>query len=854
MAERDRPHIFVGQPAMTEAYSPPPRAIGRGTSFAPADRGAHGRRLEEQLTTAERTARERRAASELAVDGALPGIYVTFESFPGLELALTSLDPRLGQVHPELVAVREELDADGVIVEQATVFIPDGKLGYFLGRLEQYLETTEGTEGRHRALIDRIQSIGVASLEQLWTDQGRAMPPIDETVWWEVWLRRRDGQEVERLRAFAQQTDVAVGDRILAFPDRLVVLVRATSTQLAEALDVLDDLAELRFPQGFPQILATESARDQRQWVDQLRERVDPAPADAPAACILDTGVNHAHPLLVDSLNPDDCHQCNPNWPHGDHDGHGTAMAGIALYGDLGDAITSGNRVRLRHRLESVTILPPTGVNPPELYGAITASAASRVEITAPERRRVFSMAVTTNTQPEDDLAIDSSRHLGRPTSWSASVDALAAGLGVDASDTGTIFLDEDEPGPRRLFIILAGNVLLEDMGADHLDRSDLEPVEDPAQAWNALSVGANTNLDRLDVNDGQWEGWSPVAPKGELSPFSKTSVLYGNGWPYKPDVVAEGGNVARSPGGGDLDTPEALQILTTRRLLPDGRSLTTTNGTSAATAEVAHIAASVLAEYEGVWPETLRALVVHSAEWTDPMRGQFDGVGTRHQISQLRRRYGMGVPDLTRATKSATDALTLVVQDTIHPFDGEGRMREMHLHELPWPDEALLELGDVEVRLRVTLSYFVEPNPSRRGWRGRYRYASHGLRFDLRRPTESTEEFRQRVNRLAREDEGTHQSAQTDAPEWLFGPDYRVAGSIHTDIWRGTASELARRGYLAVYPVSGWWKDRKDRDHSERGSSYALVVSIESPTEEVDLWTPVANQVGIAIEVEGQP
>ena len=106
-------------------------------------------------------------------------------------------------------------------------------------------------------------------------------------------------------------------------------------------------------------------------------------------------------------------------------------------------------------------------------------------------------------------------------------------------------------------------------------------------------------------------------------------------------------------------------------------------------------------------------------------------------------------MPNLARATRSATDALALIVQDSIHPFDGDGKMKEMHLHELPWPADVLSELGESPVVLRVTLSYFIEPNPSRRGWRGRFRYASHGLRFDARRPTESTEDFRKRVNKL---------------------------------------------------------------------------------------------------------
>jgi hypothetical protein len=398
------------------------------------------------------------------------------------------------------------------------------------------------------------------------------------------------------------------------------------------------------------------------------------------------------------------------------------------------------------------------------------------------------------------------------------------------------------------LFLQAAGNVSVRD--ADHLTRSDLEPVEDPGQAWNALTVGAYTERDSLAQAPADYDQWTCVAPRGELSPFSRTSVAFGRGWPIKPDVVLEGGNLALSPDGTQFDTPDILQVLTTKAPLRDARLLTVTRETSAATAQAAYIASNILAEYPTLWPETVRALIVHSAEWTPAMRRQFDAAQNHAARVALQRRYGMGVPDLVRATRSATDALVLVVQDVIHPFDGDGRMREMHLHDLPWPTEVLAELGPAKVHLRVTLSYFIEPTPGRRGWTRRYSYPSHGLRFDVRRSTESTDEFRKRLNQKARDEEERFPS-RSDAGEWFFGPGQRVAGSLHTDFWAGTAADLARRGVLAVFPVAGWWKERKGRDHSDRGARYALVVSIETPAEGVDLWTPVAQEVGIPVDIE---
>jgi hypothetical protein len=512
--------------------------------------------------------------------------------------------------------------------------------------------------------------------------------------------------------------------------------------------------------------------------------------------------------------------------------GHGTEMAGLALYGDLAPVLASTSPVRLRHRLESAKILPPKGANSPELYGAITAEAASRIEVQNPKRQRAFALAITADE-----------RDRGQPTSWSSALDALAAGRTFDPSRQGLVYLDNAEDAARRLFVVSAGNVSRLEIA--HLDRSDTEAAHDPAQAWNALSVGAFT--DKAVINDLQWDGWSPVAKPGDLSPWSTTSVTFAEAWPIKPDVVFEGGNVVHN-GSGEVDFPVPNLSLLSTYFKPAEKSFVLSWATSAATAQVARMASIISAEYHDFWPETVRALIVHSAEWTRAMQSHLKGAGGKRARSRLVRRYGFGVPLLDRALRSANDALTLVVQDALHPF-ADGKMREMHLHELPWPKEVLEELGQTSVRLRVTLSYFVEPNPGRRGWRKRHRYASHGLRFEVKSPTESVDEFRKRLNQRALDEDEDKPDTGGDSSDWFLGEQARNKGSLHSDIWVGTAADLAERGAIGVYPVSGWWKEQPKRDRSAMGARYALVVSIETEATNVDVWTPVAQEVGVPIE-----
>ena len=112
---------------------------------------------------------------------------------------------------------------------------------------------------------------------------------------------------------------------------------------------------------------------------------------------------------------------------------------------------------------------------------------------------------------------------------------------------------------------------------------------------------------------------------------------------------------------------------------------------------------------------------------------------------------------------------------------------------------ESLLELEELEVEMTVTLSYFIEPNPSSRIVSRKYSYQSHGLRFDVKRPLKSIDDFRKRINRQARDEEEGTTNAPSD-PNWLLGSHFRNKSSIHKDVWKGKAVELAERGQIAVF------------------------------------------------------
>ncbi len=824
-------HFILEGFAKAEPYRSPPPPPQELPIVPERNRARQGGALQEQLGALRVDAGAAREAQETAgmEDGL--GLQVEFESFPNIKLVFESLVRERSGI--ELLNVRHVGDRT-----HATVFVPEGKLGHFDRLVRDYLEERRDSAGRardHRRLVDAIREIRAASLRALWTDTDAEFPTQDEgSLWWEVWLPvRRDRRAVVssfRERAEAQGMRVAPGE--LAFPERTVLLVSASLDQMQRSILTLNSIAELRRAKETAEFFGSLRPDEQQEWLDELLARTQFPSRDngVPHVCLLDTGVNRGHPLLSPALDSGDMHTVEPGWGVDDAHGHGTEMAGVALAGDLTPLLAGTDPVTLEHRLESVKLLQEPGGGDSRHHGYVTVEAVARPEIAAPGRLRVFGMAVTARD----------GRDRGRPSAWSAAVDSLAADL------------DGDGAYPR-LLVLSAGNVQDPNAWIDYPSSNDADGAHDPAQAWNALTVGAFT--DRMRITEPDTGGYEPIAPAGGLSPFSTTSLTWQEHWPLKPDVVLEGGNAAK-----DLlsaVTADSLSLLTTHHL-PSERIFTTTRATSAAMALAARLAARIMVVYPGLWPETLRALIVHSAEWTEAMRRASlpaGGAPTKTHYRRLLRRCGFGVPDLGRALWSVGNSLTMVVEERLHPFERVGakqpKLRDMHLHNLPWPSEALEALGGTTVEMRVTLSYFIEPNPSRRGVRSRYRYESHGLRFDVKRPHESVDDFRKRINAAARdEEEGTDRGRDSD-PSWLIGKQARHKGSLHGDIWRGTAADLASRGWLAVYPAVGWWKTRQALEKYDKVARYALIVSIKAPEVDVDLRTEVANRIGVPVEIE---
>jgi len=816
-------HFLLQNTRSQHSYTSIPRGGPKRNSPPRPERKTHAQKLLDDLERAERRARAR-VKKEAAREGLqfIPMVFDESSDFSLEQQQLENTSPGT-----RIVSAKERNGR-----REYLVAIPNGEIKKFAKKLLNYRdkETAKGTP-RNEKLASSVAAIDAANLEDYWTGASDSLPDKTASYWWEIWLDTSDpDMDVETwFRDVAHERKLLLSEQRVLFPDRLVILGYASFEQWRAFPGLMQYLAEIREANIATSEFTSLPPAGQAEFINDLLSRMSIQTDRLASVCILDTGVERGHLLLEGSLAEDDALSWDSEWGSDDHDGHGTEMAGVCLFGPLVDPLYGSSEVELLHRLESVKILPRKGQNESPDYGPITTGAMALAEAASPERKRVFCMAVTA---PGDDQ--------WRPTLWSASIDQATSG---------------QMDGHKRLMVLSAGN-LRDDVGKNYPHENHVSSVEDPAQSWNALTVGGFTNL--AWIQEEGLEGYTPIANPGTLSPSSRTSLCWGDEpWPYKPDVVFEGGNYA-DDGNGFIADVEDLQILTTRSSIDGDALLGTIKDTSAAAAQAARMAAILQAEYAEYWPETIRGLIVHSAEWTPQMIEEFPHSDRRRRL----RVYGMGVPDLDRARRSASGYTTMVIQDELQPFTfgtSKNTSHEMHLHDLPIPREVLEELGETIVRMRVTLSYFVEPNPPRRGYVAQYQYASHGLRFSVRRPQESPERMKKRLSQTFwdTDDAGKRVrppkgSTVQDDRKWDLGPEVvAVRGSIHSDQWTGTAAQLASSNLIAVHPVTGWWRYRRDPEIVQRNARYSLIVSISTDDTSVDLHNIIASEIENRIEIQ---
>lgn len=767
-------------------------------------------------------------------------VYLEFESAINFELDLDKFEDAAGNIRLASCKMKVDIDANGVeqITYRAAVYLNKKAVSKFLKKIEDYItKDTKAGNPKNNSLVANIDDIRAATLESFWQEHGIEFPESNSNVWWEIWFNNNiDNQDflpekflAKEFTAYLLDNGISINNRVLKFPEHVVCLVKGTPEQIGKTLLYVPNLAEIRNPLETSDFFTNLDKEWQGEFIDDLKARVNTLVDESHiSVCLLDTGINRVNPLLEDLIPRENLDAINPGWTNSDsyHGGHGTPMAGLILYGDLTETLVSDGVVTIYNHLESIKILDITA-NDPDLYGQMTLEAIATGEIMNPYNKRIVCLAITA---PDN-------QHFGKPSSWSAAIDQK-------------LFGSVGNRNKNTLFVVSSGNLPLDDRLLSPLSNDDF-PIQDPAQSFNAITVGSFTLKDRVDVTI--FPGAELISERGKMSPCNSTSISWYNDWARKPDIVLEGGNDGIF-NDGILDT-DSLKLLSTG-VGGIGRTwLTTFADTSASTALAAKLGAELYFKYPDLNPETIRGLIIHSADWTDQMlnnRPIEDLSG--HEKRMLISRVGYGVPNVTKAKYSAENSLCLIAERELVPYKFEEhrvKSNKFHLFDLPWPTDILSDMAETVVTLKVTLSYFIEPNPGNKIYADSSTYQSHGLRFKMIGSTERPTAFKARISKVIRDEQTDYIKEGTD--KWILGNKIRDKGSIHKDLWKGTAAELALRNKIAVFPVGGWWKNRKKLVRYNEAVKYSLIVSIETDKTDIDIYNPVLIEIQIPIELTNE-
>ncbi len=564
-------------------------------------------------------------------------------------------------------------EGDGELFRVLAQFPSKEEIGRLRDELDRFGDEDRGTgalpPGLRRDFFDCLEAVtAVSRQDRVGKRLGQDGFPEEQIFPLDVdlWISDPDSSELEvrrSLQELCRTMDCTLDDDLTT--SGLLLARVSASRELAEALLDLDLVAMVNLPPRLPAAY------------EVLFEPVDPLPAhvqptgDEPIVTVLDSGVMAGHPLLRGWIL-DERDFATGEGTAADRQGHGTGVAGLAMYGDVA------------HCLQTRTWKPGVLIaNAKILVADPVFQHSTRFPVTCrPERVvaeairyfhrargcRVFNLSVG---DPANWYTG------GRQFPWAEVLDRLSRELDVViVVSAGNCDVPVPESAANRVHI-------QEQVRDALLDRSE-NRVCSPATAAIAVTVGAVSRSDSPYA-----PARYPGSPKGGPSPFSRVGPGYQvkpKQQAIKPEFVAFGGNRAISnPTGSNprwMDVDPHLGEPTTRLETGDGRFVTTLSGTSMAAPQVSHSAALALESASRVLgpanANAARALLGVCAE-LPPCGSDWLRDPKQKEMRDKLRLVGYGMVNRDLVEASLRNDAVLVASDRV----GEDRW---HIYELRVP------------------------------------------------------------------------------------------------------------------------------------------------------------------------
>ena len=335
----DKKNIFLSHTAVPYPYAS--RSYPPSKNYPQRDPTAHAAYIQRKLS--ECYSAHALTQRQVAAIRYKNGLYLEVSGDAGCDFASEALENRKQGIH--LVNISTDMQTQ---TEKAIVYIPEGKESYLIKKIEKYAnERTAKNHPRYNELVSSIEDIKLALFESFWLD-APDMRPRKEPVWCELWLRFGEHDESaetwykaeKAIISMCQDLNIPINENRIVFPERIVKLIYANASSLKALIDSCSFVAEIHRAPAPTSFFDELSNTDQKDWANELLSRTT-FEKGIVSVCLLDTGLTWAHPLLEQSTDIEHIQAVDTAWGVHDHQGHGTEMAGIALYYDLKQALLS---------------------------------------------------------------------------------------------------------------------------------------------------------------------------------------------------------------------------------------------------------------------------------------------------------------------------------------------------------------------------------------------------------------------------------------------------------------------------------------------------------------------------------
>jgi hypothetical protein len=629
----------------------------------------------------------------------------------------------------------------------------------------------------------RFKAEGVNAFEDFLVDRAYL---IDVELWD---LGRRE-QRVRKLGEIADYVRAREGEVFDEYvgPSISMIRVRATGALVRTLLEV-EDIATIDLP---PQ--------PDLAFADLIQLTINDVPPfdlefeDRPVIGIIDSGLN-AHPLIEDiivgAIGVPETLGTADEW------GHGTRVAGVAVFGDLRGQLDQPTLSRLS-RLCSAKVVNEWGA----FDDRRLVPSQMREAITTLNQRygcRIFVSALA------DTRQVYGGQKVGP---WAATLDELARELNV------VIIVASGNRRPR------SGTRL--DQGVSQYPHYLLEPENrlfEPAGALNVITVGSLAHGNGLDETLAADVRGRPITEAGEPSPFSRAGP--GVNGALKPDVVDTGGTMIVDPLTATMRDGESLAtagVLTLNHRYVE-QLFTARSGTSYAAPLVAAKAAQVLTRFPDASANLVRALMMGSARQDPASMDRLGPLGPE----ALRAVCGHGRIDPERAAFSDDARVVLYAEDELE-------VDHFAIYEVPCPE--VFQTGGRR-SIQVSLAY--DP-PVRHT---RLDYPGNKMSFKLHRGCDPALLFDHYRKRSV--DDGRHPDLESRFTCKLE-PGSTERGKSSVQVARASFSrdsDYPDPFYLVVRCESGWAADIAPRQ------AFAVVVELAMEAE-VRLYERLRTRVRV--------